>query len=434
MNLVPYSETFEQAVIVAALTDPNLLPKLQSIVAPDDFYLYKHKEIFEIITSIEVDNLDSLAVEDKIKDESTLSYFKELVQSGEKSLPSITNVFYYAQEVADKAKLRAGIDLGREIQAACFQPNVATSDALRSLEDMFARFLERRVLDNQNDSTIEAYKRFIEKLGKDVDDGTGTYTGFRDLDLMLHRLEGLTILAARPSVGKTALAINIARNVAEQHNVLFFSLEQSRDQIFERMLASESNVSLEEIRTGAFLNDEDTSAKVLQTHKDLYPVLSRIDIDEAANIDTVYITSAARQKKFEKKELGLIVIDYLHIMRLNEGAKVDTLGMAVKELRDLSKELETPVLLLAQLNREVESNDRKRNRRPTLANLRGSGEIEQNADIVMFLYRDSYYDDTGIAPTEDVAEAIVAKNRQGRTGTVLLEWYPEYVKFEDLRR
>jgi len=430
---VPYSEEFEKAVIISSLIDPTLFPKIASIVGPEDFFKVKHQEIFKTMLDIEAENMDSLAVEDKLAGE-TKDYFKTLVEDGDKLIPSVSNALFYAEVVKQKSKLRDAIDLGREISAIGYTPNIDADEALQSIEEMFAHFLRKKVEEDKSESTIDSFKDFIARLGTRAQQEEGVKSGFQSLDLMLHRLEGLIVLAARPGMGKTALAINIARNVAETKPVLFFSLEQTQEQIFERMLASEAEVGLEDIRTGAFLANEDEVWRVQKAEKALMEVLSRIHVDEKPDIPTNYITSVAREKRYEWGEIGLIVIDYLHIVKLNNKQTVDALGDATKEIRALGKELDCPVLLLSQLSRQPERNfagggDKKPNRRPELSDLRSSGDIEQSADVVIFLYRDSYYDD--IPSEKDIVEVIIKKHRNGRTGPVLMTWIPKYVKYDD---
>ncbi len=441
MQQIPFSEEFEKALIVGLLQDPSIVPRVTGIVSHADFFKEKHKEIVEIIEDLEIDNIDSLAVEDKITNDNTKEYFRQLVRDSDSLLPSLSNIIFYAETIKNKAKLRAGIDLGREMAAICYQDNIDADEALESVETMFSNFLQKRIKENLYESTKEAYKQFIAKLGHRINDDTGIRSGFKAIDLILHRLEGLIILAARPGVGKTAMAINIARNVAEQKPVVFFSLEQTQEQIFERMLASEAEVSLEDIRTGAFIADQNAVERVSVANESLIEILNRIHVDERDAIPTSHIASVARQKKFEWGEIGLIVVDYLHIVRLNGTNKVDALGDATKELRALGKELGCPVLLLSQLSRQPEmqtgmnseGDNKKTRRRPELTDLRSSGEIEQSADVVMFLYRDSYYDQTGYVPDEDEVEVIVKKHRSGRTGITSLVWIPRCVKFKDIQ-
>lgn len=433
MNLIPFNDEYERAILVGILQDPLLLPQISNVLAPEDFYKERNQKIYESILSIEPDNLDSLAVEDKLaSDESNLTYFRELVEDSNKILPSLSNVLFYAEAVKGKSKLRAGIDLGREIQALCYSGNADPDESLQMLEGMFAQFLQHRVLDNKIESTKESFRRFMETLGTNLDEIPGIRTGFFDLDLMLHRLEGLIILAARPGMGKTAFAVNIVRNVAETRPVLFFSVEQSEPQIFERMLAAEAEVSLEDIRSGAFMGVPEDQQKITDAKPKLLDVFDRVHVDERADINTSYITSVARQKKYEWGDLGLIVVDYLHILRLNEKQKVDALGDATKELRALGKELDCPVLLLSQLSRnnEQRTEGKVKNRRPELTDLRSSGEIEQSADVVIFLYRESYYQPISTSGS-DIAEVIVKKHRNGRQGIILLDWYGEWVKFKN---
>jgi replicative DNA helicase len=434
MNLIPFAEDFEKAVIVSVLSDPMLLPRVNQIINADDFFKTQHKEIFAVIEDIGVDNLDSLTVEDKLKEE-TKEYFKNLVEDSNKFLPGMSNIMYYADTIKGKSRLRAGIDLGRDIVTLCYAPDVDADEALHQLEQKFSTFLQQKVLDSVSESSTEAFKEFFDNLGKNALDPNAVKSGFRALDLMLHRLEGLIVLAARPGMGKTAFAINIARNVADKRPVLFFSVEQTREQIFERMLAAEAEVGLEDIRTGAFLASPTATQSLDRAKSSILGALENIHVDEKSEIPTSYISSVARQKKYEWGDIGLIVVDYLHILKLNNKQTVDALGDATKEIRALGKELDCPVLLLAQLRRlDNNSSDgkRKTNKRPELSDLRSSGEIEQSADVVVFLHRDSYYGQAGLAPDDDLIEVIVKKHRNGRQGIATLRWLPKYVKFKDL--
>jgi replicative DNA helicase len=235
----------------------------------------------------------------------------------------------------------------------------------------------------------------------------------------------MVVLAAKTSVGKTSFALNVMLNVLNAgHKVVFFSLEQPKDQIFERMLAIEGDIPLEDIKMG--IADPPVTLK-----KKMQGLFESLHIDDTANVPNSYITSVARQKKFEWGNVGLIVVDYLHLMRLNEKQTVEALGDAVKELRALGKELNAPVLLLAQLKREDPT--QKKGKRPDLADLRSSGEIEQSADQVIFLHRESYFDLPGLAPDIDVTEVLVRKNRNGRLGIVPLEWIPKTTSFRNAR-
>lgn len=434
MNVIPFADEFERAVIIGVLADPLLLPKVSQIIVRDDFFKENHKEIWGVIEDIDLDNLDSLTVQDRITSDSTKSYFKQLVEDSTKILPSLSNIQFYAEVIRDKSRKRAGIELGREIVDICFNPDIEGADAVNQLETKFADFLQKRVLEGKgNVNSKEAFSDFMGKLGiREYDDPNAVYTGYRDVDLMIHKLEGLIILAARTSMGKTAFAINIARNVAETRPVLFFSVEQSREQIFERLLSAESVVPLEDIRTGAFKSDPAQVNNIESAATHLSSIFNNLHIDESANIPTQYIASVARQKHYEKGGLGLIVIDYLHILQIDKKRQTtDSLGDACKEIRALGKELNVPIILLSQLRRPDESGTKK-SKRPDLVDLRSSGEIEQVADIVMFLYRDSYYEEGSFAPEIDKVEVDIKKNRNGRPGRVILQWLPPYVKFTDL--
>jgi replicative DNA helicase len=428
LQIIPFNDSIEKAVIVAIMADPMLLPKISAILEPTDFYNFAHQEIFSVLR--ELDTIDSLSVEDSLSSEKTRSYFQTLVEDSEKLLPSISNVIYYAETIKGKAKLRAAINLGQNIIASCYEPNIDVEQTMQKLEDDFAKFLKQRIIEDRSDSSVEAFNDFLVKLDRRAGEEQGTTTGFREVDDILHHLDELVVLAAKPGMGKTAFAINVARHAINNAPVIMFSLEQTKEQIFERMLAAESQIGLEEIRTGAYKEEELSIASVDAAARKLRSLYERFHIDDRPRVNASYITSVARQKKFEWGNIGLIVVDYLHIMRLAEGNKVDTLGEACSDLRALAKELNCPVLLLSQLNRGSQEG-RDAHRRPDLTDLRSSGEIEQNADTVMFLHRESYYEEAGIAPDEDRCEVIVRKNRNGRQGTVEVRWLPSIQKFSD---
>lgn len=430
MQTIPYAEDIEKGLIVGVLTDPKILTKIQDKVSSRDFYKNVHQEIFSVLESMKIDEIDSLTVEEKLNGD-TKEYFKALVLDSDNILPSLSNILYYAETVRDKSRLRDGINLGQEITAQCFQPNADTGEVLSNLEQLFARFIKERVIQSKKETTQEAFKSFVDNLAV-VEEDHGLKTGFYDLDLMLHHLEGITVLAAQTSVGKTAFALNIARNVAKEKPVIFFSLEQTEKQLFQRLLSAEAEVDGDEIRSQAFHADPMSKSILLAASESVQNALQRLFIDETANVTTQYISSVSRQKFVEYGSLGLIIVDYLHIMRLNDKKNsVEGLGDAVKELRALGKELGCPVILLSQLRRKQQSDGKESNKRPDLSDLRQSGEIEQTADVVIFLYRASYFNQMGIIPDKDTVEVIIRKNRNGRTGIVELDWFPKYTKFKN---
>lgn len=426
MNVVPYNNEYERALIVSLLIDPLLLPKIRALIEPEDFYLTKHQEIFRAISELEPEHLDSLSVKDKLTNDETTTYFDSLVADSDRIVPATSNAIYYAESILDKSKLRGAIQLGQNIIAEAYKETDA-EEALHNLEDMFAKFLQKRVLDNHAQSTQEAFRDFLASLNdREPDDPNAIKTGFHDLDLMINRLEGMVILAARTSMGKTSFALNVILNVLNAgKRVAFFSLEQPEEQIFERLLAIEGDIPLEDIKMG-ISNPSDTLKKKMEM------LFQNLHVDDTANVPNSYITSVARQKRFEWGNIGLIVVDYLHLMRLNEKQTVEALGDAVKELRALGKELDAPVLLLAQLKRESDPSGKK-GKRPDLSDLRSSGEIEQSADQVIFLHRESYFELPGLAPDIDITEVLVRKNRNGRQGIVTLEWIPKTTSFRNAR-
>jgi replicative DNA helicase len=370
--------------------------------------------------SLGVENLDSITVLEKLPiDEKP--YLQELIEDSDSIVPGTSNVLYYAEEIKAKSKLRDGVKIGSEISLLCFNGTDA-EDTLQKVEDMFAKFIRKRIIENKSESTVSAYNKFIEALRvREPEDPNAIKTGFESVDLTIGKLEELVILAGRPGSGKTAWCINIILNVLKTQPVLFFSLEQKEEQVFERMLAAYTKTPLTMLRQG--LADVDPTV--------LAPLMERFHLDDRANVPTSYITSVARQKAYEWKKIGLIVVDYLNLIELKGEKRVEALGTACKELRGLSKELDCPVLLLAQLNRGAM--DQGKNKRPELHDLRDSGEIEQMADQVFFLWRESYNNLAGTEPDEDIVEVHIKKNRNGPLGLVELRWLPFYTRFEDLR-
>lgn len=430
--MVPEAAEMEKALLVGLLSDPSLIPRISTEVDESDFFRHPHKEIFRVIKTLDTNLVDSLTVQEKLTEE-TKDYFIELVKSSDSLLPSLTNIKVYAETIKEKAKLREGINLGREISALCYEQNIPANEALQKLEGMFSQFLQGRVAENKGLSTKAAFDNFMGDLPY-IKAETGLKTGFYGIDQMITSLEGMVVLAARPSLGKTSLATQIMRNVADSRPVVFFSLEQPTKQIFQRMIASESQVNLSDIKSGRYQDDPVSLERVNQASETLKPVMNNIHIDDMGAVNASYVTSVSRQKKFEWGDLGLIIVDYLHIMKLAEGNKVDTLGDAVKELRALGKELNAPILLLSQLSRQNETfvgEGGKRNRRPELTDLRSSGEIEQSADVVMFLWKEKEFD-TFTTPAEDYVEVLVRKNRNGPIGMNNLKWIPRFVRFEDI--
>ena len=437
MQSVPHAEEFEKGLIVGVLSDPQIVPKVTLLVEPRDFHSSKHREIYEAILEIDIDNLDSLAVDNRLPNGPTKDYFQQLIRDSDSILPGLSNIIFYAETIRSKSKLRDGSALGREITAICYQDNIDANEALQQLEARFSTFLQTRVSENSLESTKEAFNLFMETLGVRIHDTSGIKTGFRSIDLVLHKLQGLIILAAKAGTGKTTLATNIARNVGETKPVLFFSLEQPRDQIFEKILSLESGVRHEDIATGAFIGNPSDVEKINAAKEKLVSVFDNIHIDDTSAVTAAYIASVARQKYYERGEIGLIVVDYLHIMRLGERNLTEALGDAVKDLRALGRELKCPVILLSQLSRQPSTaqgtgeDDKRVIRRPELSDLRSSGEIEQSADVVIFLHRDSYYDSSGYVADEDEVEIIIKKNRLGRTGIVTLTWVPPVMRYID---
>lgn len=435
-RIPPHSIEAEESLLSAILLDNNVLLDVIEILSPEDFYRTAHKKIFSIIIDLfsKSEPVDLITVANSLKDREELdeiggaSYLSGLVDS----VPLAVNPVHYSKIIRDKASLRRLIQKSTIIINRCFehQGNVdevidfAEKSVFEISEDKIRQsFFQMRQLIETNIDTLE------ERQGNQTA-FTGLPTGYTQIDTMTSGLQNsdLIILAARPSMGKTAFALNIASNIAvrEHVSVAIFSLEMSKEQLSMRLLSSEARIDSSRVRNG-FLTPEDWNRLT-----DSASVLSEapIFIDDTSSISATEIRAKARRLKMEKN-LGLIIIDYLQLMKVS--ASLDRRDLEIAEisrsLKGLAKELDIPIIALSQLNRMLEQRSDKR---PVLSDLRESGALEQDADIVAFIYRDEVYNKEENNPNKGKAEIIIAKHRNGPVGISTLTFLGAYTRFENL--
>ena len=437
---MPYSAEAEQAVLGAIILDNGVFDTvLDHVQTPDYFYVSLHKliyaqmqEMMNFGTAIDfVTLLDRLKQNSGFDEATGKTYLMDLVES----CPFISNAEQYAKIIADKYRLRRLITASREIiddaSAAEDDPTLLIDSAEQKIFDIRSGS-EKGGLERLSSVILQTFER-LDSLNRDADDSIKPVsTGIGDLDRVITGLNrsDLIILAARPGMGKTSFALNIARNVAchSKKTVAFFSLEMSKEQLASRLLSAEALVGGTKLRTGR-LNDEEWQrlipASDVLKNADLY-------IDDTPGITITEMKSRLRRLR----NLDLVVVDYLQLMSSTRriDSRVNEISEITRSLKIMAKELNVPVITLSQLSR---ASEQRPDHRPQLSDLRDSGSIEQDADIVLFLYRDGYYDkDKGdaAAPAVDVnsGECIVAKNRHGEMNTVKLHWQGEFMRFTDV--
>ena len=430
----PHNIEAEQAVLGAILLEPETFSTAAERLSPNDFFRAGHQVIFEAMLELfeKGEPIDLVTVttlltnSDKLDLAGGVPYLTDLASS----VPTAANIDYYSKIVEEKALLRRLIQTATDIVTESFNKEDEVEELLDQAERSILAVSSRK---NANafkpikDVLIEVYDN-IEKLHHAKDDVTGVPTGFRDLDRITSGFQksDLIIIAARPSMGKTAFALNIAQNVAinTDENVAIFSLEMGAEQLVQRMLCAEGNIDSQRLRTGK-LEQEDwgklTMAMGSLSHAGIY-------IDDSPGIRVSDIRSKCRRLK-QEHGLGMIIIDYLQLIQGSERARENRqqeVSEISRSLKSLARELEVPVIALSQLSRSVES---RQDKRPMMSDLRESGSIEQDADIVGFLYREDYYDKE--SENQNI-EIIISKQRNGPTGTVELAFVKEFNKFVDL--
>ncbi len=427
---VPQALEAEQSVLGAMLIDSRCVPDVVGMLQAEDFYQEQNREIFEAVFAMFSFSqpIDPVTVLDKLRErgdfhDNTQNYLMQLMEI----TPTAAHVKKYAQIVAEKSILRKLDQAASDIAQTISEGEGTAEEILEAAEKKIYAVRKgqaNRDMEHIGTILLEVYER-LNELAERGDDIPGLSTGFRDLDKQIAGLNksDLLIVAARPGMGKSAMALNLALNVARKTDrcVAIFSLEMSREQLAMRLLSSESFVDNRKLLTGKL--DDDEWGKLGIASGALSQMDIRID-------DNPSITAAEMNAKCRRIEnLGMVIIDYLQLM--NGGGKagdnrVTIISDISRSLKIMAKELNVPVICLSQLSRASES---RTDKRPMLSDLRESGAIEQDADEVVFLYRDDYYNEN--TEEANVAEIIVAKNRHGETGTVKLQWLPQYTAFSD---
>ena len=432
---MPHSLEAEQSVLGSMLIDANCVKDVMEQLRPDDFYLKQNREIFETIYSMFVYSkpIDGVTVAGEMEknglyNDNTRSYLLQLMEV----TPTSANVMEYAKIVRDKALMRAVATAAGDITAMVQEGTGSAGDLLEAAEQKI--YAIRRGRNAQSMVTIgvvlqDVMERLAELTAAGGEKVPGLSTGFSAVDSKINGLNDsdLLLLAARPGMGKTSMALNVALSAAKESGktVAIFSLEMSREQLVTRLIATEGLVENTRLVTGN-LRESDW-VKIAEAASALSRTDIRID-------DNPLLTVADMNAKCRRLDnLGLVVIDYLQLMTSagGKGYSGENRQQAVSDisrmLKIMAKELQVPVLCLSQLSR---ANEKREDKRPMLSDLRESGAIEQDADIVMFLYRDDYYNED--SEKRNIAECIIAKNRHGETGKVELAWSPQYTTFSSL--
>ena len=429
----PQSLEAEQAVLGSILIDSRCVADIVGIVSPEDFYLKQNREIFETIYTMFnfSQTIDPVTVLNKMKElgvyqDNSRDYILQLMEI----TPTAANAARYAGIVREKAMLRGLAKASEEISETVYSQVGTPAEILESAEKKIYALRKGERGDSLEHVGTILHKVFdrLYELSESDSAIPGLSSGQRDLDTKINGLNksDLLLAAARPAMGKSAFALNLALNVAKKYNktVAIFNLEMSREQLVMRLLASESFVDSKKMATGKLSEEEWTKIGMGATS------LSQTDIRIDDNPSITVAEMNAKCRRLDN--LGMVVIDYLQLMTGSGYGKgggdnrVTVVGEISRALKIMAKELNVPVICLSQLSRAVES---RTDKRPILSDLRESGAIEQDADSVMFLYRDEYYNEN--SEDKGVAECIVAKNRHGETGTVKLQWIPQFQTFAD---
>ena len=416
--------------------DREAIVVASELITGEDFYNKQYGVLFE--TMVELNDsgspVDLVTLQNRLKEKdvppevSSLEFVRELITA----VPTSANIKYYANIVAEKSTLRKLIRLNEEIANTCYSGKESLEYILDDTEKRVFQLVQKRTTDNfvpVRQIVMNAIDK-IEIAAKNKGSVTGIPTGFIDLDYRTAGMQpsDLILVAARPSMGKTAFELNLAQYMAFKKNltVALFSLEMSKEQLVNRMFSLESNVDAQKLRTGQ-LNDQEWE-RLIESAGTIGK--SRLIIDDTPGISIAELRSKCRKYKLEH-DLSIIMIDYLQLMSGSgrSESRQQEISDISRSLKALARELNVPVVALSQLSRAVEQ---RPDHRPMLSDLRESGAIEQDADVVMFLYRDDYYNHD--SPDKGVSEVIIAKQRNGPIGTVKLAWLPEYTKFANLER
>ena len=435
---MPSSREAEQCVLGSMLYDPQTINTATSMLVPDDFYTSVYRYIFQSIVEVYNDTggADPVEVINNLQKKGVSQEYAEagFIGSLIQNVPLATNIRSYCKIVREKSILRNIIRMNQTISNDCFDDKKSIDEIMDETEKGFLSLLQNKGVNDDfipiDRIVVDAIKS-IEEASKNDGSVTGIPTGFIDLDYMLSGLQNsaLIIIAARPAMGKTSFALNVAQHIAlkEHKTVALFTLEMSKVEYTKKLLSLESTIDFGKIRTGQ-LNDTEWG-ELFEAGNDIG--MSHIIIDDTPAISIPELRSKCRKYKLEFG-LEIIIIDYLQLMsgsgKSGESRQQEISDIS-RSLKALARELNVPVVALSQLSRAVES---RPNHRPMLSDLRESGAIEQDADLVMFIYRDDYYNED--SEKKGIAEIIIAKQRNGPIGTVELSWQPSLTRFANLAR
>ena len=435
-RIPPHSVEAEQSVIGSMLMDKDAVIYASEHITADDFYSRQYGILFEAMSELNVENkpVDFVTLQERLREKGApaevcaLEFIQELVEA----VPTSANIKHYTDIVAEKALLRRLIKTTEEIANQGYVGKESTEDLLADTEKQIFDLVQRRGSDELVPISTVVMNTLdnIQKASKNNGNVTGIPTGFADLDFMTAGMQpsDLVLIAARPSMGKTAFVLNLAEYAAfkKEYHVAIFSLEMSKEQLVNRLLAMESKVNSQSLRTGN-MSDSDWD-KIVESAGVIGR--SQLMIDDTPGISISQLRSKCRKMKLEHG-LDMIIIDYLQLMSGSghTDSRQQEISDISRSLKSLARELKVPVLALSQLSRAVEQ---RPEHRPMLSDLRESGAIEQDADVVMFIYRDDYYNPD--SEKKGIAEIIIAKQRNGSIGTVDLVWMPDYTKFANLER
>ena len=431
----PYDRNAERSVIGAMILSNEAVIVASGILSPTDFYLKENQLLFEAIIELTEENreIDPVVLADRAKEKGLSADIANLNYLGDLSLsvPSSANVKEYADIVREKSVLRNLIDVTENITSACYKAQEPLEDIMEQTEKNIFAVLQNSGSSKEQSIAQIAMNAFrnIQAASKQTGSVTGIPSGFYELDYKTAGFQksNLILIAARPAMGKTAFVLNIAEYVAikKQIPIALFSLEMSSEELVKRMMAMNSKVDSQKLRNGSDLSSEDWRSLMDST---IAISKTKLFLDDRGGLTITELRSKCRKLKVEH-DIQMVIIDYLQLM--SGGSRSESRQQEISEisrsLKTLAKELEIPIIALSQLSRAVESRPDKR---PMLSDLRESGAIEQDADMVMFLYRDDYYNKDSKEP--GVAEVIIGKQRSGPTGTVKLSWLGQYTKFANL--
>lgn len=434
-RVLPHSIEAEQSVIGSMIIDKEAIVIASEIIHGDDFYSKQYGIVFEAMVELNDEGkpVDLVTLQERLKEKdvppevASLEFIRDLIAA----VPTSANIKHYAEIVAEKSTLRKLIRLNEEIANTCYAGKESMEFILEDTEKRIFDLVQKR---NMGDfvpirQVVMNAMDKIEMASKTKGSVTGIPTGFLDLDYRTAGMQpsDLVLIAARPSMGKTAFVLNIAQHVAFKENecVAIFSLEMSKEQLVNRLFSLESRVDSQHLRTGNLQDDE--WEKLIESAGVIGG--SKLIIDDTPGISISELRSKCRKYKLEH-DLKMVIIDYLQLMSGSgrSDSRQQEISDISRSLKSLARELQVPVLALSQLSRAVEQ---RPDHRPMLSDLRESGAIEQDADVVMFIYRDDYYNkDT---EKKGIAEIIIAKQRNGPIGTIELVWLPDYTKFANMQ-